>query len=697
MRRLLFFLLLALTGCGARAPAPGPVAVTPHIRLDTAADKRAAFARAYRSLRTGDDAQALPLFLALAGQYPELADYALFYAGELAAKGGDDGTASNAFARLLRDYPQCTRAAAAALQYGKLLVRGDRLDAARPLLERARLAPDKATAEGARLALAEIDERSGDWQTAAAGYSEARRNMVGTATGRGAKQRLLALRAAHPELVPAGADLLDEAHLLLQEHDYSAAQQAAQRLLDERVVDPGNAARIDADALYGRGNIEAALARLRRLVDAYPQSPAAPDALFRYASVLWNRDRDAEALSAYQEFRRRYAGDPHAADALYGMGRIYEGAGRSDLALSAFTTIVRDYPRSSVADEARWRIGWNHLRAHEWLSAADAFAQFARETASPRLRNEATYWQARALERAGRTEAAHALYRDLVDRDPADYYAMWAERRLGLPTALLPTYGEVAAVRIAVSDPGDAVALQPRTDGDAFHIGRWNELRAAGVNALAREELAAIEREHGDDVVTLRALLGAYQTVDGFAAAQRLLRRLGDSAGLSDGERQRLLYPLAFWQLVSRDARDSSVDPLLVEAVMRQESLFDPEAKSSASAYGLMQLVPETATRVAAGSGRVVDPVALFEPDLNIDLGTRYLNGLLARFDGDVLKAVAAYNGGEAAVDKWQQRFSDLDEDEFVESITYRETRDYVKRVVSNYRMYRLLYAAPQG
>ena len=83
----------------------------------------------------------------------------------------------------------------------------------------------------------------------------------------------------------------------------------------------------------------------------------------------------------------------------------------------------------------------------------------------------------------------------------------------------------------------------------------------------------------------------------------------------------------------------------------------------------------------------------MFQPDLNIDLGTRYLNELLGRFGGDVLKAVAAYNGGEAAVEKWQRRFAGLEPDEFVESISYRETRDYVKRVVTNYRTYRQLYA----
>ena len=228
-------------------------------------------------------------------------------------------------------------------------------------------------------------------------------------------------------------------------------------------------------------------------------------------------------------------------------------------------------------------------------------SRLAAETMSSRLRNEATYWQARALERAGRVEAARRLYRDIIDRDPADYYAMWAERRLGLASGALSPWQIEPVAPVALAEVGGGLpVLQPAASVDAFHFSRWGELKAAGVYGLAREELAAIERGHREDTVTLRALLRAYQDVDGFAAAQRLLRRLGDGAGLSASERQRLLYPLAFWSIVSREARDNSVDPLLIEAVMRQESLFDPEAKSPANAYGLMQLLPDTATRLAA-------------------------------------------------------------------------------------------------
>jgi soluble lytic murein transglycosylase len=696
MRRLLLIsAVLLMAACGAHAPAPAPDLVSAPRPPDTPADKQAAFARAYEAFRAGDEQRALPVFLALADGYPELADYALYFAGTIAARRGDAATATAAFTRLLRDYPDSVNARPAALELGNLLLRGDRIEQARPLLHSALLAADKATVEAARLALAEADEREGNIYAAAAGYMEVRRALPGSAVGRSAKQHILALRAQHAELMPAGAGLLAEARLLLAERDYAAAYRAAQELLRHGEVEPAEALRVEADALYGHGDVEEGLATLRTLVDRYPTSTAAPEALFRLASVLWNRDRDEAALVAFEEFGRRYSDGRHAPDALYAIGRIHESAGRDDLALRSFGILAQRYPRSGVADEARWRIGWIRYRAAQWSAAADALSQCATETTSPRLRNEATYWKARALERAGHAESAQRLYRDVIDRDPADYYAMWAEQHLGLASSeSLAAWQTEPVTPAALAEVGGGLpVLQPATSVDAFHFSRWGELKAAGVYALARKELAAIDRGHRDDPVTLRALLGAYLDVEGLAAVQHRLRRLGAGAGLSDFERQRLLYPLAFWSIVSREARDNSVDPLLVEALIRQESLFDPEAKSPANAYGLMQLLPDTAARLALGGNTAVDPLALLQPDLNVDLGTRHLANLLARFDGDMLKALAAYNGGEAAVEKWQRRFADLEPDEFVESISYRETRDYVKRVVGNYRAYRQLYA----
>jgi soluble lytic murein transglycosylase len=184
-----------------------------------------------------------------------------------------------------------------------------------------------------------------------------------------------------------------------------------------------------------------------------------------------------------------------------------------------------------------------------------------------------------------------------------------------------------------------------------------------------------------------RYLIATYPAVDGYRDAIRL--------GYQQGEPDpTVLYPLAFWPLVTRYARQRGLDPLRVLALMRQESLFDPAARSPADARGLMQLLPSTARRVARRLGRA-EPGDLYDPDVNVDLGTAHLDELLREHAGDWIPTLAAYNGGEAALAKWERRFGDLPPDEFVESITYRETKDYVKRVLGHYRRYRTIYGAP--
>jgi len=164
----------------------------------------------------------------------------------------------------------------------------------------------------------------------------------------------------------------------------------------------------------------------------------------------------------------------------------------------------------------------------------------------------------------------------------------------------------------------------------------------------------------------------------------------------SPGALREYLYPLGYWETVRAAAGAHGVDPLLVLAVIRQESHFEPEAVSSAGARGLMQLLPATARQVASADGAAPpgEP-ALEDVGTNIDLGTRLLARLLRQYDGSMVKALAAYNGGEDAVAKWERRYAGRAPDEFVELISFRETRDYVKSVLRNYRVYRRLYATP--
>jgi soluble lytic murein transglycosylase len=146
--------------------------------------------------------------------------------------------------------------------------------------------------------------------------------------------------------------------------------------------------------------------------------------------------------------------------------------------------------------------------------------------------------------------------------------------------------------------------------------------------------------------------------------------------------------------VVEREAAARGLDPLLVVSLIRQESLFLPDAVSPADAHGLMQLLPRTARQVAADAGlTATDARALHAVTTNVRLGTTLLRRLLDRYGGSTAKALAAYNGGEEAVAKWERRYGSRPDDEFTELISYRETRDYVKLVLQNRQIYRQLYA----
>ena len=145
-----------------------------------------------------------------------------------------------------------------------------------------------------------------------------------------------------------------------------------------------------------------------------------------------------------------------------------------------------------------------------------------------------------------------------------------------------------------------------------------------------------------------------------------------------------LRFPLARREQILREAREAGIDPAWAYAIIRAESAWTTDAKSGANAYGLMQLLPGTAAQLARSEHLGYSgPADLFDPDTNIALGTRYLAKVAARFDGSTWLGSAAYNAGPDAVDKWVNARDTLDPDFFIETIPYKETREYVSRVLA--------------
>ncbi|HYR96780.1 MAG TPA: transglycosylase SLT domain-containing protein, partial [Candidatus Binatus sp.] len=521
----------------------------------------------------------------------------------------------------------------------------------------------------ATLLLAEVESQLGNIEPALDLAHEVRRGRPRGLAARRARRLADRLHRAHPELA---LDHVDEAETRLREGDAAGARDEVEVALVPGLSPPLRArllwVRAQAERALGlRGSAEATCIALAR----ESTDPLAPRALTTAATWRWNADEDEAALRLFAEVVERFPRSAQAADALYAIGRIAQEAGRYDRARASYARVADRFPHADVAPEARWRAGWVRYLSGDMARAEEGFARSAAANRR-RARVAAEYWRGRALERLGRTEQAHEQLGHVADRHRTSYYAGLAEQRLGRS----PTPGAPPATAPTGEFPADLAGP---------HAERARLLAALGLRRFARLELDAL----GSDTPR-RQLLEAYHAIGAVGAALRLAHAMRPR---SPGPFRQYLYPLGYWDSVRPAAQASGIDPLLVTAVIRQESLFEPEAVSPVGARGLMQLMPATARRIV-GNGATP---RLEDPSSNVRLGVALLAQLLERYGGSVVKALAAYNGGEDAVAKWERRYAGREPDEFVELISFRETRDYVKAVLRNYRLYRALYAVPSA
>lgn len=671
LRRLLALVFAAFASCTSSQSATG----TPTAGLSMFSTDKT-FPEAVALVDSKRYAEAVSPLRSMLGSDDKLRDYHLYYLGVAEARTGDRHAAGR-FIELRTREAQSVWAPAAALELGRIYQQQGKTPEAEAFLAVAAAAPDKATSSQAQLEQAQLMIAAGRNLEAAQLLTDIRTQARGTAAVPQARAALRTLRSQDPSLALQGSQWLDEAKLLLEERDYVGAEKAL-RTADPLGDDNENRLLL-AEALKGQGNTSAAVSVLGHLVDRHPDDPAASKALFRMAQLLWNQDEDISAEAAFLQFLKRYPDDPSVPDALYALGRIQQARHESAAAIATFEKLAHGYPNAKTAWEARWRIGWIQYTDRRYADAAASFERLGRASSDPADVAAARYWQARSLERSGRAAEANALYRGIIADTPISYYATRSEERLGEEHFDAASHVEAARLPLPAAPAGV----------DPYHLQRYMALRELGLSRFARREVAAIERG-SDDPSVRQFVFYAYADTDDYPAARRVAREVE----VPVGARERVTYPLAFWSEVSDASNRNQVDPLLVVSLIRQESLFDPEARSPADARGLMQLLPGTAHKEAQELGWKEDPTdRLQDPAVNVTLGVHHLRGLLDQYDGDVVKALAAYNGGTGAVNRWQRQFAEMEGDEFVENISYRETRDYVKRVLGNRRAYTRLYA----
>lgn len=469
--------------------------------------------------------------------------------------------------------------------------------------------------------------------------------------------------------------------------------------LDAASVPVSDELRGVVDYRAGRDNL--ARAALARAVTA---DDHAAEATYYLAAIDERAGNTAAAIAEYQHAHDINPASPLADSALWWRGRLLEQAGRFGEAAGTYGALVDGYPASKWADDAAFHRGLVLYRAGDYAGAGAAWA--ARATSSdPLAAARAKFWQGRALLAAHDAQARQVLQQLIDDTPqgaPGSYYALRAEVALGKNETkerkpkikdYTPDWPAIAAyVRSATGSDPEAAPLpaDPRWDVAAA-------LEDVGLHAQSDAVYRSTIKDSALDASALFQITRRLQQEGRTSVAARAaatLATLLTSAGSPPppDDLLRIAYPLAYRDLATNAAAGENVSPLLLLALVRQESFYDPDAGSPAGALGLTQVIPSTGESIASTLGVATFSASdLYRPKLNLEFGASYLSGQLKQLDGDPYRALAAYNGGPGAASS-AATSAGADEDLFVEDLEFDETREYVRRVMENYARYRQLY-----
>jgi soluble lytic murein transglycosylase len=433
----------------------------------------------------------------------------------------------------------------------------------------------------------------------------------------------------------------------------------------------------------------------RREVEKLPDTSDDTAALKLYMLAELERDEDDRAGhdALIAQMIQRFPASRWLEEALYSGGNMYLLKHDSQQAIFHYAKLVELFPNSTYAPSAHWRAAWMNYRIRNYPEAARLMDEQIGRYAGGSEIPGALYWRGRIYEDEEHNFAQAAnYYRRLTDIYPDYYYADLARQRLAA-LGKQPAVAPAPALSAAQKGPKpDLTGDLPEND---THLIKARLLANAALNEYIGPEIHA-----SPNSVEWGALAQAeiYVSFGEYTRALQSMKHSGISFYTQPMDQVpaiywHLLFPQPYWKELVADAGNNGLDPYLVASLIRQESEFNAGAVSPMSAYGLMQLLPSVGKSVAKKRGmKGFTTKQLLDPSVNLALGTANLKQVLDRFGGQVEYALAAYNAGDTPVRLWLGSNDYKDVPEFVESIPYSETRDYVQSILRNRDMYRALY-----
>ena len=512
-----------------------------------------------------------------------------------------------------------------------------------------------------------------------------------------ASAALIDLRSAMGAEYPAapGTLRLERADKWLAADDYSRASQEYTSLVAELTGLERDQARVRIGATDFMRTETAAAYRYLQSLDL-PSSEADAERLYYLAECQRRNKDDNDLLDTLKRFEKKYPESPWRLKALFSAANHFLVLNRPEAFETLYIAVYEDFPSHSLAAYCHWKVAWGaYLRRRD--DARERMREHLEKYPADARASGALYFLGRLSESAKDFATSRAYYEKIVDVFPNYYYAVLARQRLAdaqiVAAAPAPkVIGFLGGIGLQERKGAPALEASPATK---LRIERARLLETAGFSDLAESELRFGARNDGQPLLLAMELA---RSASAPYMSLHYMKTLAPDYLATPFECMprrfwELLFPMPYQRDLVTNARLQNLDPYMVAALVRQESEFNPAAVSHKSAYGLTQIMPATGRQLARRTGlRRFRKSMLLQPATNLKLGSKYLRSMLDEWGGKWEETLASYNAGKSRVDEWLSWDVYREPAEFVETIPFTETRDYVQAVLRNAAMYRRLY-----
>lgn len=731
-------------------PAAALATIERHLN-STDADKHLGYFQGLTAIDAGDIASAFRGFLtAAADSDREIAAASIARQAALARATGNLLYEKLLLNKLIADYPKTLAGIDAKIRLAEVSIETGDISTAADVMTRrsANGAKPERLDRRSKMLFAEAMLRSGEIETARSIFermsAEITPDKQSDDTAIEAARLLDMLAVGSDGFGKTVPQLSVEQHLArgwayLQERDMVNAKLHLDAVI---ATDPYGKAATDATLRIGRGYAQIgdhseALKWYERVIERYPDSPQTKEALLLSASAYARVGRPKEAVNRYENFIAKYPNDEKLDRAYLNIVDVNRDLGEDQEALKWCERTRQAFGTGPVAAVATFTKARIHVARADWAEALKSLDETnghsdlgGTKIPGGTTANEVKFLRAFTLERLGRFGEAIDIYLSFTPT-LGDYFASRSVTRIAEMAAEPAAQAEIAQrlskYAAAIEPAGGAKETLQRIDAarKVLVLSPSVELRqraSAIIEGLQRpfgtrtnDVFDQMFRERPESTAGVFRSIGAFadaSAIDSVASISPEIAAMADRGDLafaaghdrskritgatfetSDRATLRLAFPVPYRAALLRHSRASGVDPRFMLAIMRQESGFKPDARSSVSARGLMQFMMPTAARSARQLA--IDPLPirhLYEPEASIMLGSVYLAELFAMFPNNPEAVAASYNGGEDNMKRWLARSRSTEPERFVPEVMFTQSKDYVYRVMGNYQVYQRLY-----